>query len=60
MNLLLRNRNIIKAKDGLKWLTIPVLTKGRYSQKISETKINGNDSAKYLKSFNYEKSRLST
>ena len=32
-----RNRNRIKTPDGLKWLTIPVQVKGRYSQMISET-----------------------
>jgi hypothetical protein len=37
-----RNRNIIKTKHGLKWLTIPVLVKGRFKQKISETHINQN------------------
>jgi hypothetical protein len=34
-----RNRNIIKTKDGLKWLTIPVKVKGKYNQSIRETKI---------------------
>jgi hypothetical protein len=34
-----RNRNIIKTKDGLRWLTIPVEVKGKYDQKIKETKI---------------------
>ncbi len=35
-----RNRNMIKTKDGVKWLTIPVEVKGKYFQKISETKIS--------------------
>ncbi|MBI5598464.1 MAG: WbqC family protein [Deltaproteobacteria bacterium] len=35
-----RNRNIIKTPDGLKWLTIPVEVKGRYFQKINETRIS--------------------
>ncbi|MDZ4712080.1 MAG: WbqC family protein [bacterium] len=35
-----RNRNQIKTKDGVKWLTIPVEVKGKYFQKISETKIS--------------------
>jgi len=35
-----RNRNKIKTKDGLKWLTIPVDVKGKYFQKINETKIS--------------------
>lgn len=34
-----RNRNIIKTKNGLKWLTIPVEVKGRYKQTIKETKV---------------------
>ncbi len=34
-----RNRNLIKTPNGLKWLTIPVLVKGKYFQKIKETKI---------------------
>lgn len=34
-----RNRNLIKSKDGLKWLTIPVLVKGNYYQKIKDTQI---------------------
>ena len=37
-----RNRNIIKTKHGLKWLTIPVLVKGRFKQKINDTRINQN------------------
>lgn len=36
-----RNRNKIKTSDGLKWLTIPIINKGKYTQKISETKIDG-------------------
>jgi len=35
-----RNRNMIKTKDGVKWLTIPVEVKGKYFQKINETRIN--------------------
>lgn len=34
-----RNRNLIKTKNGLLWLTIPVEVKGRFTQKICETKI---------------------
>jgi WbqC-like protein len=33
-----RNRNIIKTPQGISWLTIPVEVKGKYFQKISETK----------------------
>jgi hypothetical protein len=32
-----RNRNRIKSRDGLIWLTIPVLVKGKYFQKIKDT-----------------------
>jgi hypothetical protein len=35
-----RNRNVIKTPQGLKWLTIPVEVKGKYFQKINETKIS--------------------
>lgn len=34
-----RNRNRIKTSNGLQWLTIPVEVKGRYHQKINETRI---------------------
>jgi hypothetical protein len=36
-----RNRNVIKTKDGFKWLTIPVKVKGRYDQLIKETEVTG-------------------
>ena len=35
-----RNRNKIKTPQGLKWLTIPVEVKGKFFQKINETKIS--------------------
>ena len=35
-----RNRNKIKTPQGLTWLTIPVVSKGKYEQKISETRIS--------------------
>ena len=35
-----RNRNLIKTPYGLKWLTIPVNVKGKYFQKINETKVS--------------------
>jgi hypothetical protein len=35
-----RNRNVIKAPTGNKWLTIPVEVKGKFFQKINETKIS--------------------
>lgn len=38
-----RNRNQIKTPQGLKWLTIPVQVKGKYHQKIRETKIESTD-----------------
>ena len=36
-----RNRNRIKTSQGLQWLTVPVQVKGRYTQKIRETEIDG-------------------
>ena len=38
-----RNRNVIKTHTGVKWLTIPVATKGKFSQSIRETLIVGKD-----------------
>lgn len=35
-----RNRNKIKTKDGLQWLTIPVEVKGKYEQRIDETRVS--------------------
>ena len=35
-----RNRNLIKTATGSKWLTIPVEVKGKFFQKINETKIS--------------------
>ncbi|WP_215238941.1 WbqC family protein [Dyadobacter helix] len=35
-----RNRNLIKTPQGLRWITIPVEVKGKYNQKINETKIS--------------------
>lgn len=35
-----RNRNKIKTNNGLVWLTIPVEVKGKYFQKINETRIS--------------------
>jgi len=34
-----RNRNKIKTSQGIQWLTIPVAVKGRYLQRIDETRI---------------------
>jgi hypothetical protein len=41
-----RNRNLIKTPDGLKYLTVPVRSKGRYEQLIRETEIDGEDWAR--------------
>ena len=38
-----RNRNKIKTSTGNVWLTIPVEVKGKYFQKINETKISEKD-----------------
>lgn len=38
-----RNRNKIMTPQGLLWLTIPVHTKGRFYQKISEARVMGHD-----------------
>jgi hypothetical protein len=38
-----RNRNQIKTPQGAQWLTVPVLAKGKYHQKIRETEIDGSD-----------------
>jgi hypothetical protein len=35
-----RNRNIIKTPQGLLWLSVPVEVKGKYTQKIKDTKIS--------------------
>ncbi|MBI4695832.1 MAG: WbqC family protein [Gammaproteobacteria bacterium] len=35
-----RNRNMIKTPAGLAWLTIPVTVKGKYFQRIDETRIS--------------------
>jgi len=55
-----RNRNKIMTPQGLKWLTIPVEQKGKYYQKICETKIQSSkwaeDHWKALK-YNYSKAR---
>ncbi|MGG2021089.1 WbqC family protein [Pseudomonas sp. AO-1] len=38
-----RNRNQIKTPQGVQWLTVPVLVKGKYHQKIKDTEIDGNE-----------------
>lgn len=34
-----RNRNLIKTENGSKWMSIPVEVKGKFFQKINETKV---------------------
>jgi hypothetical protein len=36
-----RNRNKIKTPYGAQWLTVPVVSKGKYFQSIRDTEING-------------------
>lgn len=36
-----RNRNLIKTPQGKKWITVPVLSKGKYLQTIFDTRIDG-------------------
>lgn len=36
-----RNRNQIKTPQGVQWLTVPVVVKGRFEQKIRDTEIDG-------------------
>ena len=53
-----RNRNKIKTAAGLLWLTIPVLVKNKFDQRIMDVRVNGSDwKKKHLKSilFNYKK-----
>jgi hypothetical protein len=38
-----RNRNQIKTPQGVQWLTVPVVVKGKYTQKIKDTEIDGPD-----------------
>ncbi|WP_416652703.1 WbqC family protein [Candidatus Pseudothioglobus sp. Uisw_086] len=38
-----RNRNKIQTPNGLQWLSIPIIVKGKYFQKISKTKISDNN-----------------
>lgn len=55
-----RNRNKIKSPQGLQWLTVPVVVKGKYHQKIRETEIDGTDwAATHWRSLavNYKRAR---
>lgn len=38
-----RNRNQIKTPQGVQWLTVPVQVKGKYHQKIRDTKVDGSE-----------------
>lgn len=38
-----RNRNLIKTKAGLKWLTIPVIVKNKFQIKIEDVQADGTD-----------------
>ena len=38
-----RNRNLVKTPRGLEWLTVPVIAKGRYFQRICDTRISDPD-----------------
>ncbi len=38
-----RNRNRFKSPAGVRWLTIPVQVKGRYLQRIDETRVSDSD-----------------
>lgn len=38
-----RNRNLIKTPQGLQWLTVPVQVKGKYTQSIRETALQGDE-----------------
>lgn len=48
-----RNRNQIKTAAGVKWLTIPVDSKGKFFQKINETKVSGPWAADHWKTIRY-------
>lgn len=55
-----RNRNQIKTPQGLQWITVPVVVKGKYHQKISDTEINGkNWTSNHWKSvkLNYQRAK---
>ena len=34
-----RNRNILKTASGIRWITIPIEVKGKFTQAINETRI---------------------
>lgn len=53
------NRNRIKSNNGHKWLTVPVLQKGRFGQKLNEVEIDNhvNWRKKHWESIRYNYSR---
>ena len=56
-----RNRNKIKTPNGPQWLTVPVATKGKYTQAINETQIlDGNWQTQHWKTLcaNYKKAHF--
>ena len=54
-----QNRNKIRTKDGQQWITVPVLSKNKFEQKINEVEIDNTERwrKKHLKSIilNYQK-----
>jgi WbqC-like protein family len=34
-----RNRNQVKTRNGVRWITVPVITKGRFGQRITEAEV---------------------
>jgi len=55
-----RNRNVIKTKDGLRWLSIPIMVRNKFQQNINEAIIADNEWAiKHWKTIlqNYKKAK---
>ncbi len=55
-----RNRNRIKTASGAQWISVPVITKGKYHQKINETEISYEDerwAKKMLQTISYSYSK---
>lgn len=53
-----RNRNQIKTRTGMHWLTVPVVMKGRFLQNIRETEIHGTVwSKKHWRTINHNYSK---
>ncbi len=54
-----RNRNRIAAGDGVRWITVPVLTRGHFGQAIRDVAIDWRQdwAKKHLKSFELEYAR---